>query len=200
VKKTEDAYLHNQLEELRWLSFADGSTGPNPIPVFEAIGRVIKENKVRTDRGLSPYPLPGWIDDYLLMASEKIARLSLGIAPEALQSIPFDEVGALRKVRQVDGRNADGTEAERFRDTRSDHVAAALGFAGDGGTAFRRHDKLVRDAQYLRIYDDPDLGSSRDPLVSQIQKIEGIGSVEAVRNRMAKARKKSHHPTSAPNR
>src|ERR1700722_8984359 len=107
----------------------------------------------------------------------------------------FNEIGELRKVREVEGHNPDGSEKERFRDERINHVAAALGFVrGRAANAFQKHDRAERDGQYLAILtDDPDLDDNklkrevRDLLYRVIEKDEGI-STEAVRNRLSKAR------------
>lgn len=149
------------------------------------------------DRGQMPYPLPEWINDYLLRSADKIGRLWLGIKPDddrPLMSMNFNEVGELRKMRE-----GDGAGHERFRDRRTDYVAAALGFATKGASAFSRHDRTERDRLYLRIYDNPDLKltdrpdlklTDRRTLFHSIMKNEGIGTDQAVRNRLSRARTK----------
>jgi hypothetical protein len=99
-----------------------------------------------------------------------------------------NEIGELRKVQQMD----------RFRDERISHLASALGFVRQGVSAFQRHDRAVRDAEYLRIYDNPDLQDDkplqreiRHALVEIIKKNEHIGTEEGVRNRLSKARRRS---------
>jgi hypothetical protein len=191
------AALAEALEELHRKFIGDGEPPGDVIAAWEAIERLARLNKRREGRGEPPFPMPGWINDYLLRSADKIRRLSLGIPPEDdRRDIPIDEIGVLRKVR-----HADGGGAERFRDERLKHVAPAMGFAAKGWTAFQRHDRAEDDALFLRIHDDPDLKDNkvlrtnnkalrtevRQSLYGVIAKQEGLGD-GAIRNRLSAAR------------
>jgi hypothetical protein len=185
--------LGERLEELRREAEADGDF-LDVVAVWEAIERIAGHNRRLTDQGEAPYPFPEWINNYLLRSADKISRLWLGIRPEddrPLADIGFDNIGELRKVPQ----------GERLHDARIDHVASALGFVRPGVTAFQRHDRTTRDAEYLRIYDNPDLQGDRRyqtevrrAVVGQMKKREHIGSEQAVINRLSKARRAGPRP------
>jgi hypothetical protein len=179
-KPRDDRALGERLEELRREAEADGDF-LDVVAVWEAIKRVAVNNRQLLEQGEAAHPFPEWINNYLLRSADKISRLWLGIKPEddrQLASINFNEIGELRKVPQK----------ERLRDDRVNHLASALGFVRRGMTAFQRHDRTTRDADYLRIYDDPDLPTDvRRKFVGQMTK--HIGTEQAVRNRLSKARR-----------
>jgi hypothetical protein len=174
-RQLSDASLAKKLDELHSTFDPD-----DVVVIWEAIGRVAARNNERGKRG--SYPMPRWINDYLLRSADKISRLSLGVRPEddrPLLEIPVDEIGELRQVPQSD----------RLRDGRVDRVAVALGFVRQGSSAFQRHDRAERDQQYLVLYDnDEATDADQNLLVTSIMKNEGISSEQAVRNRLSKAR------------
>ncbi len=174
------------MEELRRLYEADEAF-PNAVVAWEAIGLILGRNGRLLQKGEAPYRLPDWINKYLLRTADKIGRLWLGIRPEDDRPLPsmVNEIGELRKIPQ----------GNRYRDDRIGHLASALGFVRQGASAFHRHDRIMRDADYLRIYDNPDLQDNkpyqkeiRQALVHAMMKNEGIATEEAVRNRLSKAR------------
>jgi hypothetical protein len=180
-----DRALVERLEELRREAEADGDF-LDVVAVWEAIERIAGHNRRLTDQGEAPYPFPEWINNYLHRSADKISRLWLGIRPEddrPLADMNFD--GKLRKVPEGE---------ERLRDHRVDHLASALGFVRRGMNAFQRHDRTTRDADYLRIHDNPELPRDvRRKFVDHIKKTEHIGT-EAVRNRLSKARRAAARP------
>jgi hypothetical protein len=182
--RAADRVLGERLEELRRAAEADGDF-LDVVAVWEAIERIAVHNRRLTDQGEAPHPFPAWINNYLLRSADKISRLWLGIRPEddrPMADMNFD--GELRKV----------PEGERLRDHRVDHLASALGFVRRGMNAFQRHDRTTRDADYLRIHDNPDLPTDvRWKFVDHIKKTEHIGT-EAVRNRLSKARRAAARP------
>jgi hypothetical protein len=177
-----DRALAERLEGLR-RAFEAGGDFPDVVAVWEAIERITANNRKLLKQGEAAGPFPEWVNDYLHRSADKIGRLWLGIRPEddrPMADIGFDEVGELKQVRQ----------GGRLRDDRISHVAAALGFARRGVTAFQRHDRTTRDADYIKIYDDPDLQiEGRRAVVSQMKKTEHINTDQAVRNRLSKARR-----------
>lgn len=191
--RAADRVLGERLEELRRAAEADGDF-LDVVAVWEAIERIAVHNRRLTDQGEAPHPFPAWINNYLLRSADKISRLWLGIRPEddrPSADIGVDNIGELRKV----------PEGGRLRDDRINHIASALGFVRPGVTAFQRHDGATRDADYLRIYDDPDLQGNRRyqtevrrAVVDQMKKTERIGTDEAVRNRLSKARRAAARP------
>jgi hypothetical protein len=185
--RANDPAFDDRLEELRRLYEADEAF-PNGVAAWEAIGLILGRNGRLLREGEAPCRFPEWINNYLLRTADKIGRLWLGIRPEDDRPLTsmVNEIGELRKVQQMD----------RFRDDRISHLASALGFVRQGVSAFRRHDRTVRDAEYLKIYDDPDLEDNkphqqevRQALVRVVMRNEGISTEEAVKNRLSKARK-----------
>jgi hypothetical protein len=184
---TEEPALAKKLQDLR-RKFIAAEAFPDVVAVWEAIRVITNLNSKLSKQGRVPHPLPGWINDYLLQSANKIGRLSLGIRPEderPLASMNFNEVGELRAVCQTD----------RVRDTRTHHVASALGFVRKGESAFQRHDRIERDANYLRIHDDPSLQDDRPRqreaqqiLLRVMMKNEHLGTEQSARNRLSKAR------------
>ena len=194
--RAEDPWLSKKLDELHRAFEAD-ETFPDVIAVWEAIERVAEKNQKLSQEGCEPYPLPEWINGYLVRSADKISRLSLGIRPEddrPLNSMNFNEVGELRSV----------PEGSRSRDERARHVPAALGFVRQGATAFHHHDRVTRDAAYLKIYDNPEIQDNkplqrevRATLVRMMKKNEGGGD-DAIKNRLSKARRRQRERTNEP--
>lgn len=77
-----DAELTEKLDALRSELDAEDKAGPNVFVIWEAIGRVAARNQGCLDRGEPTFPMPEWVNDYLLRGSEKIERLWLGIEPD----------------------------------------------------------------------------------------------------------------------
>ena len=181
-RRPNDRTLDEGLEALRREAEADGDF-LDVVAVWEAIERIAVHNRRLTDQGEAPHPFPAWINNYLLRSADKISRLWLGIRPEddrPLADIGVDNIGELRKV----------PEGGRLRDDRINHVASALGFVRPGVTAFQRHDRVARDADYLRLLDDRDLQrKDRRAIVNQMKNTEHIGTDEAAWNRLSKARR-----------
>jgi hypothetical protein len=185
--RPDDRALGERLEELRRDAEADGDF-PDVIAVWAAIERIAVHNRRLMDQGKAPHPFPEWINNYLLRSADKISRLWHGIRPEDdrdLAFVNFNEIGELRKVPQ----------GERRRDNRINHVASALGFVRNGATAFQRHDRARRDADYLRVYDNPDLQGNR-PLQTDVRRAVLLAmkknehiDTEAAKNRLSKARR-----------
>jgi hypothetical protein len=180
--RPDDRALGERLEKLRREAEADGDF-LDVVAVWEAIERIAVHNRRLTNQGAAPHPFPEWVNNYLLRSADKIGRLWLGIRPKddrPVADIGVDKCGELRKVPQ----------AGRLRDARINHLASALGFVRTGMTAFQRHDRTTRDADYLRIYDDPDLPTEgRRKFVAQMKDTEHSGTEQAVRNRLSKARR-----------
>ena len=171
--------LDEKLDELR-REFELGGDFPDVVAAWEAIGRILTHNRLQSD--VAPFPLPEWVSNYLAQAADKIGRLELGIRPEdnrPLGTIPFDEVGELRKV----------PHAGRSRDDRTRHLAGALGFVRNGVTAFQRHDRTRLDALYLHIHDDREATPQVRRAV--VQAMKTVGTAEGGRNRLSKARRRS---------
>jgi hypothetical protein len=187
----DDLLLAKKLDELR-SQFGADSEFPDVIAVWEAIKRITGRNQRCVEQGIAPYPLPEWVNEYLLRSADKIGRLELGIRVEddrPLSSMNFNEVGELRKVPEGKGG--------RCRDARSDHVAAALGLVRKGWNAFQHHDKSIRNAQYLELYDNPALKDDKHLrrevqgiVIGQMKKNEHMEE-PAAHNRLSKARRKT---------
>jgi hypothetical protein len=204
----EDAHLTRRLQELYVESGVRDGSPPNAVAVWKAIERVATRNKGCAERGLAPYPMPDWVNDYLLQSADKISRLWLGIRPadnrplwrgvgQDLGSIAFHKKDSKDLIGYLRGNKKDGKP-----DTRVEHVAAALGFAGggEGGwSAFKRHDRAARDTQYLAIYDHRDLDTAearvrrdvRETLCNTIKKNpnERLSTDQTIRNRLSAARR-----------
>jgi hypothetical protein len=193
-RRPNDRTLDERLEALRREAEADGDF-LDVVAVWEAIERTAVHNRRLSEQGEAAHPFPEWINNYLLRSASKIGRLSLGIRPKddrPIADIGVDNIGELRKVPEVE-RLRD-PRAERLRDKRIKHVASALGFVRKGVTAFQRHDRVTRDADYLWIYDNPDLPRDvRRKFVDHIKKTEHIDTA-AVRNRLSKARRAAPRP------
>ncbi|MBW4022020.1 MAG: hypothetical protein HIU92_02615 [Proteobacteria bacterium] len=184
MTQISDSTLSRALDDLRDRYSQDGDV----IAAWDAIERLTKHNRKQAERGLTPYPMPDWMNSYLAQCAEKIGRLSLGIDPadeRPLPSIPFDEVGALRQVPDAEGG---------YTDKRSSYVGQALGFVRKGWSAFQRHDRETSDDLHLSIHDSPQLEDHRQlrkevqgSLSDLIQKQESISAL-AFRNRLSKAR------------
>jgi hypothetical protein len=196
-----DRALAKKLDELRNQFEAD-SRFPDVIALWEAMGRIARRNLDCSSGGM-PYPFPAWINSYLCRGAEKISRLWLGIHPNDDQSLIEKGISGTGELRKVPHGKKDGTSKLRYRDVRTDHVASALGFVQKGRSAFQHHDKSTRDADYLSIYDDRSLQDNeqlrrdvRGMVIGAMETNEGI-TEPAARNRLSKARRKSHR-TSAP--
>jgi hypothetical protein len=184
---TRDPSLGRRVDELR-CDFEANKDFPDVVAAWEAIARISARNRELTSQGEAPYPMPEWLNSYLLRSAEKIGRLGLGISPSddrSFDEIGFDNIGELRKVLQGD----------RYRDDRANHVAPALGFVRKGANAFQAHDRAETDAGYLRVHDNPDLADNRPSqrevrklLAGVIKKNERFATDEAVRNRLSAAR------------
>jgi hypothetical protein len=184
--RADDPLLAEKLEELRLLFEADADF-PNVLAAWEAIQRLTGANRKLQSKGHAPYPIPSWLNEYLFRAAEKIGRLSVGIPPEDDEPLsPSSRWGELCK----DPRD------KQSRDRRTGEVASALGFVrGKRASAFQKNDRITRDADYVRMYDDPHLEEDkvlqdgiRSSLIQKIRKNESINSDEAVRNRLSLAR------------
>jgi hypothetical protein len=109
---SDDLFLAKKLDELQSQLQAD-SEFPDVIAVWEAIKRITGRNQRCVERGIAPYPLPEWVNEYLLRSSDKIGRLELGIRVEddrPLPSINFNEVGELRKFLRATAAGIETSE------------------------------------------------------------------------------------------
>lgn len=180
--------LEQRIEGLRREYDADKDF-PNVLAAWQAIQRIAAENKERAVRGDALVPFPEWLNDYLLRCGDKIGRLWLGIKPDdgrEIRDIGADNVGELRRAER----------GQQTRDVRGDYVTAALGFTIKGKTVFQKVDQVVRDQDYLSLYDDPDY-SDNEPLKKEVRRIvldqmmkqENITKAAAL-NRLSAARTK----------
>lgn len=188
-----DIDLGRDLEELR-RKFELGDV----VSAWLGMQRVAAHNKEHPE---TPYPMPAWLNDYLLHSAQKITRLADGIRPDderpIREIIESGALGYLRKVKQADGAKA--LKDVRLRDERAAHIGTALGLAGAGWNGFQRHDQIRHDEMLLHSLDDPTLQD--DPLMRDIVRkrlyatvarpegmLETTMSEAAFSNRASKAR------------
>ena len=70
---SDDLFFSQKLDERESQLEAD-SEFPDVVAVWEAIKRITGRNQGCVERGIAPYPLPEWVNEYLLRSSDGIGR------------------------------------------------------------------------------------------------------------------------------